>query len=53
MISFDLKSGYHIDICPDHQTFFGFASKMIFQEILSSDISRLLFCFLDWPQPVS
>ena len=28
MISFDLKSGYHdIDICPDHQTFLGFAWK--------------------------
>ena len=28
MISFDLKSSYHhIDICPDHQTFLGFAWK--------------------------
>ena len=27
MISFDLKSGYHIDIHPDHQTFLGFAWK--------------------------
>jgi len=28
MISLDLYSGYyHIDICPDHQTFLGFAWK--------------------------
>ena len=42
MISFDLKSGYHhIVICPDHQTFLGFAWKF------SGDTKYLLFCLLD------